>query len=79
MKSEWKAKKPIGILCLSNFGGLLVLDLECGIEDKIITCFDFGSGRKHFGKNKIRYNSNGDAYFVKFGKRYYLNEIMRTN
>jgi hypothetical protein len=78
MKSK-KVKEPIGILCLSNFGGLLVLDLECGIEDKVITCFDFGSGRKHFGKNKIRYNSNGDAYFVKFGKRYYLNEIMRTN
>lgn len=78
MKS-WKTKKPIGTLCLSNFGGLLVLDIECGIEDKIITCFDFGSGRKNFGKNKIYYNSNGDAYFVKFGKRYYLNEIMRTN
>lgn len=34
------------------------------------------NGRK---PSMIKYNSKGDAYFISYGKRYYLNEFIRTN
>ena len=75
---NWKTKKAIGVLPDSNWGGLVVLDIEHGIDDIVETCFDYGNGRIHHSKAKIRYTASGEPYFIKFGKRYHFNDIMRV-
>lgn len=67
----------IAVCTMSNFGGLGIISIEYGIEDKITTAFDFGNGMENISTAKIRYNAQGEDYFIKFGKRYYLRDFMR--
>lgn len=64
--------------------GLGIIDFEHGINDYVITtyytCFPSGHidiSRKR--KNMIRYNAEGEPYFIKNGQTYYINEFMRTD
>ena len=46
--------------------------------DYVIVCDNYGDGYKNITRNKIRYNSNGDAYFVRNGHRWHLDQFMRV-
>lgn len=70
--------KPVGVLTLCNFGGLAVMEIEYGIDDYAIVCDNYGDGYKNITRNKIRYNTNGEAYFVRNGHRWYLDQFMRV-
>lgn len=70
--------KAIGVLPLCNFGGLEILDIEYGIEDYVIACFNFGNGRYDFRRHKICTTPSGRQYFRKQGTRYYFDEVMRV-
>lgn len=67
----------VGALPLSNWGGLEILDLDIN-EEAIVACFNFGNGREMIRRHRIIYTSAGRAYIRKAGRRYYLDNIMRT-
>ena len=66
-------RKPLGGLCLSNWGGLEVYEIN---SDEIITGFNFGNGVKDLRHTKLYENTKG-FYFIRFKTRYYLSDIMR--
>ena len=68
----------IGVLPMSNFGGIEILDIIHGWDDIAIACFNFGTGRQQIRRHKICYTSSGRSYIRKQGVRYYFDEIMRV-
>lgn len=62
----------------SAFGGIEILDIEYGINDKIIWRYNHGTpGKKH--TSIIYYTvKSGRAYFKVNGRREYLDEYMRV-
>lgn len=70
--------KVLGVLPQCNFGGLAIMDIINDIDDMVISAVNYGDGYKFIAKNKIYYNSKGDAYFKRFGIRYYLDEFIRV-
>lgn len=70
--------KPAGILTLCNWGGLAIMEIENGFDDYVIVCDNYGDGYKNITKNKIHYTTNGDAYFIRGGRRWRLNQFMRV-
>lgn len=71
----------IGVYALSAFSAMVVHGIEYGIDDKVIVSYNYDGidgtveGRKT--KNTIQYNAKGEAYFIKHGRRHYLNNFMR--
>lgn len=70
---------PLGTKHMCNFGGLAVMEREYGIDDYVIVCDNYGDGYKNITRNMIRYNTKGEPYFVRYGKRHYLGEFMRCD
>jgi len=68
--------EPIGTLCLGNWGGLEILDIEYGIDDYAIACFNWGTGRQQIRRHKIMYTPSGRSYIRKQGTRYYFDQMM---
>lgn len=71
-------RKPIASLCLSNVAALVILDIVNSIDDYAITILVCGESKSRPAQNKIRYNAKGDAFIIKGGKRFYLNDFMRV-
>lgn len=67
----------IAICTMSNWGGLGIISIEYGIEDKVTTAFDFGNGIRNKSTATIRTSAKGEDYFIKFGRKYYLKDFMR--
>lgn len=70
--------KPAGVLPLSNFGGIAVMEFEDGIDTYAYVTDNYGDGYKNITKNKVYYNAKGNPYFVRNGRRWYLNQFMRV-
>lgn len=70
--------KPAGILTLCNWGGLAIMEIENGFDDYVYVCDNYGDGYKNITKNKIHYTTNGDAYFIRGGRRWRLDQFMRV-
>ena len=68
--------KPIGTLCLSNWGGLEILAVGYDVDDYVIAAFNFGT-RQQVRRHKIYMTVGGRQYIRKQGTRYYLDEIIR--
>ena len=84
MKNEPLYKKyentnPLGVLCLSNWGGLEILDINefRGEYGTVIASFNFGA-RQQIRRHKIYCTPAGRAYIRKQGTRYYFDEIMKA-
>ena len=73
---RYESSKAIATFPLCNFGGIEILDIEPGIEDKLIACFNFGTGRQQIRRHKICCSMSGRDYIRKQGKRYYLDEMI---
>jgi len=71
-------KKPCGVYCMSNFGGLAIYQIIYDIDDKAVSGFDFGDGVRSLKTTKIYYTVGGRAYIVRHKKKYYFDEIMRV-
>ena len=66
--------KPHGFLALNNWGGI---EIEINRTNESVRYRYFGEiGRKPC---KISYTNKGRAYFRVYGRRYYLDEIMRVD
>jgi len=55
----------IGYYAMGNFGGLEILDVEYGINDKLVTCFNWGNGREMIRRNTIYTTRDGRQYIRK--------------
>ena len=72
--------KAVGYIntAFTQWGGIEILDIEYGIEDYVIACFNFGNGRYDFRRHKIYTSTSGRQYFRKQGVRYYFDEVMKA-
>lgn len=75
---EYTEKSALAVIPLSNWGGIEILEVLYGIEDEVIACFNFGTGRQEIRRHKIHTTPSGRAYIRKEGRRYYLDETMRV-
>ena len=69
-------KKIIASCQLTNFGGIALLDVVYGIEDKIK--FSYYNGEK-FGRvctSIIRNDTEGNAYFISGRQKYFLSDFI---
>ena len=74
---QYEDSAPVGVYVLSNFGGLAVLDIP---DDETAVCaWDWGTGYQNIRRHKIHTTYTGRAYIRKGGRRYYFDQIMRTN
>ena len=69
--------KVAAVKSMSNFGGIEILDIEYGINDKVVWRYNFGKPEKPH-KSIIYYTAKGRAYFKRYGQREYLDEYMRV-
>lgn len=65
----------VAVLGVCNGLSLNIYGIEYGIEDHVITGYSGEPPRK----NKLYYNTNGEAYFKKYGKRFYIDDFLRVN
>ena len=72
MKKDFAA---VGVLCLCNWGGIAVGDYD---GEKIKSAFNMGDGYKDIRTTKVYTTAAGRDYFVRYGRRYYLDEFMRV-
>lgn len=63
-----------GIYGICNTLSLCVLDIEYGIDDRIV--YSFSNNFDKVYKRKVYYNAGGDAYFITQIGRVYLNEVL---
>ena len=70
--------KAVGYYGMSNYGGLEILDIEYGIDDYVVACFNWGTGRQKIARYKIQYSTSGRTFIRKQGYRFYMDQIMRT-
>lgn len=74
MKKEYKF---IAVKALNNFGGIGIVNIVYGLNDTIVSGFDFGDGIKNVARSRIRYNCNDESYFVRYGVKYFLSDFIR--
>ena len=74
-KKMYADKKPVAVYGMSNWGGLEILDIVYGIEDYIISRFNFGEPDKTIHKTKINYSGDCPTFRVG-GYTIPLNECM---
>ena len=70
---QYRNNKPLAILCLNNFGGIVLLHCD---GDNVVSGYDFGQGVTDIRINKIEYTCKGLPYFRKNGTRYLLKDFM---
>ena len=70
-------KRPIGVFPECNFGGLVVYESD-NPEYDYITGFDYGNGFRNGRRTKVCYDEDGRAYIGRYERKYYLDEILRT-
>lgn len=68
----------IGIYPICNFGGLAIISIDPA-SDTCYSCFDFGNGPENGRRTRICYSSGGRPYIRRYNRRYYFDEIMKTN
>ena len=68
-------KKFIAFYPMSNFGGLGIISTD---GETVKTAFNFGNGMENISTAKIRTNTKGEDYFIKFGRRHYIRDFMRV-
>lgn len=76
-KLEYKDKKPIGVYCMSNCGGIEIMDIKYGIEDYVIWRFNFGEPQE-VHKSKIYSGVRHTSFRTTAGYSIRLDECMRV-
>lgn len=80
MKTYKDNKKPLAYHALSAYMAIAVYDISY-VEDAVLVAVTFsdenGTERTKLTWCKIRYNKSGEAFFKKFGRRYFFNEMVR--
>ena len=62
-----------------NDAAIVIYAIKYGINDAVLVGDVYGDTRKTSRLSSIRYNANGDAYFMHYGRREYLRDYIRVN
>ena len=76
LKEKYKNADPVGVYVMSNFGGLVILDMD---GEKATAAYHFGEKYEQIRRHTIFNTYTGRAYIRKSGRRYYFDQIMRMN
>ena len=68
--------EPMGICTLSNFGGVTIYNIECGINDYVIYRW---FNEEILYKSKLKVNKEGESVFRIGNVWYNLNEFIKVN
>lgn len=71
-------KNIIAAYILGNDSGIAIFDIVHGIDNYVVAALIYGEKQSKMTKNKVYYNQKGESYFIKYRKRYYLNNFMRV-
>ncbi len=74
---KYAETKAVGYYCMSNWGGLEILDLN---DECAIAAFNFGGVRQQIRRHKVCYTNAYESrpYIRKQGRRFYLDQIMKV-
>ena len=75
---QYENADPIGVHVLSNWGGLVILDIN-DADGIAVAAFNWGTGHQKIRRHQIHSTYTGRAYIRKNGTRFYFDQIMRTN
>lgn len=75
LKEKYKNAEPVGVYTMNNFGGLVILDID---DEQATAAYHYGEKYESIRRHKIYYTYTGRAYIQKSGRRYYFDQIMRT-
>lgn len=79
MREVFPPKPPIAVYPLNNWGGVELLGVQCGVDDKVEIAINNGERRKQRGPYKIYTTpTTGRMYFIMGGVRYYLSDFVRV-
>lgn len=76
-KEKYKDVRPIAVYPMTNWGGVEILDVLCGIEDYAVYRFNFGEPQE-LHKAKIRYGANHNSFRTSAGYSVRLDECTRV-
>lgn len=68
----------IGVYPMCNYGGLAIISIDPA-SDTCYSCFDFGNGPENRRRTNIYYSNSGRPYIRRYNRRYYFDEIVKTN
>mgnify|MGYP004618452611 CR=1 FL=1 len=71
--------KSIATISITNCFTLLIIDIDTDFEGRVKTALYDGDTYTRPTWSKLRYDKQGNIYFIKYHRRYYLKEAMRTN
>jgi hypothetical protein len=67
-----------GVYSITNCFSLIIIDIKYDIEDYVKVALCNGETYTRPTWCKVRYNAHGEAYFIKYKRRYYLKDIERV-
>ena len=70
-------RKPLAIYALSAFMGIGIYEYD-STEERMLVAALFEDKRSKLTWCKLYTNKAGYSYFIKYGRRYYLHEMLRT-
>ena len=71
-------RRPLATLSLSAFYALGIFDTNDVQGDEVLVAFYNDEERGRLTWCKLYENAEGDVFFKKFGKRYYLKDFLKT-
>ena len=74
-----KKEKILAYHQTNAFGGIVILDIQYGLDDKVKTAFYYGSELTGKAWNKVHYHPSGKDYFIKGGVMYFLDDFIVIN
>ena len=77
MKEKYKDAPAVATYCLSNWGGIEILDILYGIDDSVVYRFNFGEPQEAH-QAKIHYGVNHSSFKTCAGYSIRLDECMRV-
>ena len=75
---QYANAEPLGVHVLSNWGGLVILDINEATETAVVA-FNWGTGHQKIRRHQIHSTYTGRNYIRKNGTRFYFDQIMKTN
>jgi hypothetical protein len=76
-QAKYLEKRPVAVYPMTNWGGIEIMDVLYGIDDRIVYRFNFGTPDEcHVAK--IRYGANHDSFKTTAGYSIRLDECMRV-
>lgn len=70
---------PIASRLIFSNAATVIYAIEYGIDDAVLVGDVCGDNHKTPRLSRIRYNMQGEAYFMHYGRREYLRDYMRIN